>query len=184
MRRAPALFTALALLGLGMGQASAEVVASAETGFNLRIETHSRATPELAYQAFVEIAEWWDPAHSYSGDAANLRLELKPGGAFLEALPSDGFVKHLEVVYVDPGREIRLLGGLGPLQPMGVHGALTVRFEAATEGSKTVMLYNVSGFSGQGLKALAPIVDAVQAGQMQRHAAYADRLAEETSAAR
>ncbi len=173
----PRLLALLVTLLALSGAARAEVVAASPGGFSLVIETPSRATPARSYEAFVALDQWWDPAHSYSGDADNLTLELVPGGAFLETLPDGGFVKHLEVVYLKPGEEIRLLGGLGPLQPMGLHGALTVRFEAVGSGSKTVMIYNVTGFSGEGLEPLAPVVDAVQAGQMRRHAAYADRLA-------
>ena len=154
--------------------ALADVVAAGSGGFSLRIETASKASVDESYDAFLEIGRWWDPAHSYSGDAANMSLDISPGGVFLEKLDSGGFVKHLELVYLNPGKEIRFLGGLGPLQPMGLHGAMTVQFEATDSGSKTIMLYNVSGFSAQGLEMLAPIVDKVQAGQMARHAAYAE----------
>ena len=159
--------------------ARAEVMSASPQGFSLRIETPSRSTPAQSWEAFVAIERWWDPAHSYTGKAANLSLDPVPGGAFLERLEHGGFVKHLELVYLEPGREIRFLGGLGPLQPMGVYGAMTVRFEPETGGSRTIMLYNVTGYSADGLEALAPIVDRVQTGQMRRHAAYADQLAAE-----
>ncbi|MEP5765447.1 MAG: hypothetical protein ABJ308_12680 [Halieaceae bacterium] len=169
--------TATLLLGLlAPHWAAADVLSASREGFSLRIETLSQATPDVSYQAFTAIERWWDPAHSYAGVASNLSLDVSPGGAFLEKLSNGGFVKHLEVVYAQPGKEIRLLGGLGPLQPMGLYGALTVQFEAYGKGSKTIMLYNVGGFSSAGLENLAPIVDAVQAAQMQRHAAYADIL--------
>jgi hypothetical protein len=155
----------------------AEVIAASAGGFSLRIENLSKAAPRQAYEAFVAIGEWWDPSHSYSGDTANLSLELKPGGVFLETLNDGGFVKHLEVTYLNPGKEIRLLGGLGPLQPMAIHGAMTIQFLPAGDGSRIVMIYNVSGFSDTGLETLAPIVDQVQGGQMRRHADYANRLA-------
>jgi hypothetical protein len=103
---------------------------------------------------------------------------MRPGGAFLETGPGGAWVKHLELVYADPGKEIRLLGGLGPLQAMGLDGALTVRFKPIADGGTTViMLYNVSGFAHTGLETLAPIVDGVQTEQMRRHAAFADSLA-------
>ncbi len=157
--------------------AFAEVLAASPQGFSLKIRTHTKAAPALAYDAFVQIGQWWHPDHSYSGDAGNLSLQLTPGGAFLEKLPSGGFVKHMELVYADPGKEIRLLGGLGPLQSMGLDGALSVSFEPAEQGGTTVtMTYNVSGFTPGGLEGLAPIVDSVQREQMERHAAYADSL--------
>jgi uncharacterized protein YndB with AHSA1/START domain len=157
----------------------AEVLAASAEGFNLKIVTHTRADPQLAYQAFTRIAQWWHPDHTYSGDAANLSLEMSPGGAFLERTGRAGFVKHMELVYANPGAEIRLLGGLGPLQGMGLHGAMTVQFQEGEQGgTRVTMLYNVSGFAQGGLQGLAPIVDRVQGEQMERHAAFADRLTE------
>lgn len=152
----------------------AEVVAAGPGGFSLRIETPTKATPAQAYDAFIAIERWWDPDHSYTGKAENLSLDVSPGGAFLERLDDGGFVVHLSLVYASPGRELRFVGGLGPLQGMGLDGTMTVRFEASDDGSKAVMLYNVSGFAEGGLEGLAPIVDQVQAGQMARFAAYAD----------
>ncbi len=156
--------------------AVAEVTSAGRNGFSLRIETVSHASPEISYEAFVAIQRWWNVAHSYGGKAENLSLSVSPGGAFLEKLDNGGFVRHLEVIYANPGKEIRFLGGLGPLQPMGLDGAMIIQFEPFGKGSKTIMTYNVSGYSSQGLQALAPVVDKVQAGQMQRHAAYADLL--------
>ena len=157
---------------------SAEVLAASREGFSLRIETSSAARPELAYKAFVRIGEWWHPDHSYWGDAARMSLDVSPGGAFLEMGPDGAFVQHMQLVYANPGKEIRLLGGLGPLQPMGLHGALTVQFAPREGGGSAItMLYNVSGFAHTGLESLAPIVDRVQAEQMQRHASFADSLA-------
>ena len=166
----------LTLLVLAPVSTMAEVLAAGEGGFSLRIETPMRASPAQAYDAFLAIERWWDADHSYSGKAENLSLDVSPGGAFLERLDDGGFVVHLAVVYARPGTELRFSGGLGPLRPMGLEGTMTVRFEATDDGSKTVMLYNVSGFAEGGLEALAPIVDRVQAGQMARHAAYADSL--------
>jgi uncharacterized protein YndB with AHSA1/START domain len=160
------------------GATQAEVLAAGPVGFNLRIVTTTKADPLIAFEAFTRIEKWWDPSHTYTGNAANLSLNMRPGGAFLEATASGTWVKHLEVVYVSPGKEIRFLGGLGPLQSMGLHGALDVQFEPIEGGgTRMVMTYNVSGYSQTGLENLAQIVDRVQTRQMQRHSAYADRLA-------
>lgn len=156
--------------------AGAEVTAAGRSGFVLRIETLNQASPALSYEAFTAVERWWDPAHSYSRKSGNLSLSVTPGGAFLETLDNGGFVKHMEVIYANPGVEMRLLGGLGPLQPMGMHGVMTVQFEAFGTGSKTVVTYTVAGYSAQGLQELAGVVDKVLAGQMQRHAAFADIL--------
>ncbi len=156
--------------------AQAEIVSSGETGFSLKVVVTSRASAEDAYLAFTQIDRWWDPNHTYTGDAANLTLNLRPGGNFVETLPGIGFVTHLELAYVEPGSEIRLLGGLGPLQPMGAHGAMTVTFRDIEGGSEITMLYNVVGYSAEGMKKFAPVVDAVQAQQMRRLATYANSL--------
>ncbi len=140
------LLAALISMVLPLG-ASADVVSASAGGFSLKIVTLSNSTPQESYRAFTEIGRWWDPAHSYGGNPAMLSLEMKPGGAFLEKLPGGGFVKHLEVVYANPGKEIRLLGGLGPLQPMGMHGAMTVQFDEYGRGSQTLVTYNVSGYT-------------------------------------
>ena len=179
MRRfAVALLAISALSNVALlSTAIAEVLAASAQGFSLTIRTHTQAAPSMAYDAFVDIGRWWHPDHSYSGDAGNLSLQMQPGGAFLETLPGGGFVKHMELVYADPGKEIRLLGGLGPLQAMGLNGALSVRFEPGEQGGTTVtMTYKVSGFAQGGLEGLAPIVDRVQREQMERHASYADSL--------
>jgi hypothetical protein len=154
----------------------AEVLAAGDTGFSLKVVTTTSASPKDAFVAFIQVAKWWDPEQTHSGDASHLNLVVKPGGALLESIPGAGFARHLKLLYVSPGEEIRLFGGLGPLQAMGVHGVMTVRFKAHENGTEITMLYNVSGFSENGLKSLAPIIDAVQVAQMGRHAAYADSL--------
>ena len=163
---------------LWASSASADVLASSRQGFSLRVVTTTRASPAQAYEAFVRIGEWWHPDHTYFGSADNMSLDMRPGGALLETSATGAWVKHLELDYANPGKEIRLLGGLGPLQAMGLDGALTVQFKPIAGGGTTVtMLYNVSGFAHTGLENLAPIVDRVQTEQMQRHAAFADSLA-------
>jgi hypothetical protein len=39
------------------------------------------------------------------------------------------------VVFVDPGHVLRMTGGLGPLQGMGIYGALDFSFTANEEGT-------------------------------------------------
>lgn len=72
------------------------------------------------YRALTEeVHAWWDAANSYSGDAANFYLEPRALGCFCEKLPGGGSIAHMQVVYVEPGAVLRMLGGLGPLQGMG-----------------------------------------------------------------
>jgi len=172
------LLVLIAVFATWAPAASAELLAAAPGGFNLKVVTTTRADRGLAYEAFARIGEWWNPSHTYTGNAGHLSLDLRPGGAFLEVTADGVFVKHMEVVYASPGKEIRLLGGLGPMQPMGLHGAMSIQFETIDAGTRVTMIYNVSGYAPAGLEGLASVVDRVQTDQMQRHAAFADRLAE------
>ena len=50
-------------------------------------------TPDQVYAAIGRVAAWWNPAHTYSGDAGKLSLSLTAGGCLCEALPEGG-VQH------------------------------------------------------------------------------------------
>jgi hypothetical protein len=76
---------------------------------------------------------------------------------------------HMTVSFVNPNKEIRMLRGLGPLQMMAVQGAMSWAFEEMSDGSTRVRhRYTMLGNAGQKLDQLAPIVDQVQAGQLDR----------------
>ncbi|MEQ8487007.1 MAG: hypothetical protein RIB46_21800 [Pseudomonadales bacterium] len=154
--------------------ASAEVTSSGPGGFVSEHELIVDGTPERVFTALtVEVASWWDATHSYSGDAANFSLTPEPGGCFCERLPGGGGVEHMRVVFAQPGRLLRLEGGLGPLQGMGVSGAMDFALEPAGEDRTRLRYrYAVSGFAPGGLEALAMPVDQVQLGQLQRLAAH------------
>jgi hypothetical protein len=64
---------------------------------------------------------------------------------------------------------LRLEGGLGPLQEIGAHGAMTVAFEGDGPSTKVTLTYAVGGYAPNGLGALAPIVDGVIGAQMLRY---------------
>lgn len=150
-----------------------EVVSSDKHGFSLKSEISTGVPVERAYGAFVEeIGKWWDGNHTFSRDASNLYIEAKPKGWFGEKLPEGGFVRHMEVGFLAPNRVVRLLGGLGPLQELGLHGALTVRFARVEEKTKVTLTYNVSGYHSGGLDKLAPLVDSVLAQQLTRLQSY------------
>jgi len=74
--------------------ANAEVVDSAAVGFTIKTSAQIKASPEDVYRKRVgNVGEWWNPAHTFSGDAHNLRIEDRPGGCFCEKLPNNGFVR-------------------------------------------------------------------------------------------
>jgi hypothetical protein len=157
-------------------QADGEVIAAAPGGFNTKISlVVSSATPLLAYKHFLEVARWWNGEHTYSGSSSNLTLTAEPGGCFCETLADGGFIRHAQVEYAEPGKSIRLSGALGPLQPMGVVGSLTLDLAPAGKDTQATLFYNVSGFTpDKGLGELAPLVDKVLQEQLERFKRYAE----------
>ena len=146
----------------------AEIVDSTPHGFSLTNKIEVSVSPQAAYTHIVsDIALWWDPAHTFSGDSGNLTLVDQPNGCFCETLPSGG-VRHGTVVYAAPGKHLRLTGGLGPLQAMAVVGTMTYNLDRNEETTTVTMEYRVAGYHPGGLDKLAPAVDAVLKGQLLR----------------
>ena len=63
-------------------------------GFSIRHVVEVAAPPARVWDALIQPGRWWDPAHTWSGEARNLRIEPRPGGCFCEDLP-DGGVRHM-----------------------------------------------------------------------------------------
>lgn len=161
---------------LAASPASAEVRSVTDAGFESVHVVTVAAPPTVAYQTFLRIGSWWSGAHSYSGDAANMSIDPRPGGCFCEATPANGgAVEHMRVVYLAPGSAIRLRGALGPLQEEGVDGALTATFEAAPGGGTRITVrYVVGGYVRAGIRAMAAPVDQVLGQQVARLKAAID----------
>lgn len=154
-------------------QASAEIKSVGATGFSLEYAGHADAAPQAVYTAMTEIGRWWDPDHSWEGQAENLYMDLRIGGCFCEKLSNGGGVEHLRLVYFAPGKEIRLTGGLGPLQRMGMGGAMVWTIEEAEAGSTVGWTYTVHGHgTNEAMQGLAPIVDSVQQEAFERLLRY------------
>ena len=163
------MWVCVALTGCFGSVAQAEIVNAGPSGFNLRhvIEAPNVAAP-VVWAALADIAKWWDPEHTYSGDARNLSLEPVVRGCFCEKLSLYAGIEHATVVYAQPAKTLRLIGALGPLQEFGVTGALTWQIDAAGGGTKITMTYNVGGFADRPLSDWAPIVDEVLGVQAKR----------------
>ena len=162
--------TAGLMLTLGWVGANAQVTSSSEHGFVSTHELVLVGTPAAAYHALTEqVHLWWDASHSYGGDAAAFSLEAKAGGCFCERLANGGSVEHMRVVHANPSTHLTMHGGLGPLQNLGVSGAMSFSF-AAHDETKTTLRYTyvVGGFADGGLLGWADPVDRVQLGQLQR----------------
>lgn len=148
--------------------ACAAVNDSAAIGFSVSEDIHLTATPDQVYKELVVPAHWWSPTHTFSHDAANLVLDPKAGGCWCENLPNSGTVLHLTVVFAAPGKALVLRGALGPLQGMGVDGAMTISLKPAADGTDLSLSYNVGGYLKGGLQSWAGPVDSVLGEQMMR----------------
>ncbi|MGD8896646.1 MAG: SRPBCC domain-containing protein [Acidobacteriota bacterium] len=154
------LLVAATVLGLVALPAHGELTLSRPDGFRVEHVFDVSAPPEAAYAILIQPALWWPSDHTWSGDAAHLSLDARAGGCFCEAWDG-GSAEHGRVVMAEPGRLLRFVGALGPLQEFAVSAVLTVTLEAAGSGTRATVTYRVSGDAGHGLEALAPVVDTV-----------------------
>jgi hypothetical protein len=153
----------------------AEVVDSSAHGFTVRSAVIVPGSASQTYQKFVEgVGKWWDSEHTYSGNASNLSIDARLGGYFYEKLPGGGFVEHMRVVYSDPGKMLRMSGGLGPLQELGAAGAMTVAFVEKDSKTEVTMTYAAGGHMKGGLGSIAGIVNSVLSLQLNHFHVYAE----------
>ena len=155
--------------------AIAEVADSAANGFTIKSTVNMQAVPADVYQAILQVGDWWDPAHTFSGDARNLSIDAKAMGCWCEKMPAGGAVRHMEVLTVMPGKTLVFSGGIGPLQSLGVAGSMKFQLTAAEGGTKLDFSYAVGGYLAAGLNTLAPIVDRVLGEQLARLKGYVER---------
>lgn len=152
--------------------AHAEVTAKAPDGFAIHISSMVKLDRDGAWARLVDIASWWNGSHTYSGDAKALSLNAEAGGCWCE-LWSGGEVEHGVVVAVMPRDLLRVSAAFGPLQQMGVSGALTFQLADGPEVGTTKLTvdYKVSGSSVSALDKVAAAVDEVISEQVARLAA-------------
>jgi len=146
----------------------ADVQTAAEQNFSVQVTVTVKATPEKAWEHLLKVGTWWSSDHTWSGDAKNLTLNAAPGGGFDESLPGNGFVRHMQIIYSDPGKKLRMTGLLGPLKEHALHGTMTILLKA--EGDTTIIsiTYHVSGHFPGGLGKIAAPVDQVITEQFTR----------------
>jgi hypothetical protein len=149
-------------------RAHAEVIDVAANGFEVRESVHVAASPDRAYAELLQPAHWWNSDHTFSGSAANLKLDARAGGCWCESLPDGGSVEHLRVVYIAPGKALRLRGALGPFQGLAVNGAMTWSVKSNGSGSDILLSYVVGGYAKDGFDALAKAADHVLGEQIAR----------------
>lgn len=164
-RRHPLLGRALALGALALCPlVLAAVVESDEGGFVSTHEVEIAAPPARVFEALVaEVGQWWDPAHTYTGDAGNVTFNEFP--ALWERFSDEGFVRHMAIDMVRPPKTLRLSGGLGPLQPLAVTGSMSFDLAPTAKGTRLSYRYLVNG---RRLQEWAEPVDKVMGGQLAR----------------
>ncbi len=168
--------------------AQAEVIETSENGFITKDTVTVAATAKETWLALINPADWWSSAHTWSADAANLRLTPQAGGCFCEKIPElvtkdsftlEGSVEHMRVIQAYPESALRMVGALGPLQSEPVTGVLTIALtevelpgepdafgETAVKATRIVWEYNVGGSMRYEIPVISKAVDGVMSLQL------------------
>jgi len=147
--------------------AGAEVLDSAPGQYRLRQEGFSEMPREQLWERLLEPAEWWSPAHTYSGDSGNLSLDASVGGYWKEAWEG-GVVAHGRVILLQAPQTLRLEAPFGPLQGVGAYTVWTISLEPEQGGTRVLFEETAVAPASAKLDALAPAVDAVKTEAMRR----------------
>lgn len=166
------LVLAAAAAAIVAPSAPAKVVSSTPAGFELTEKVTIAAPPTKVYAALLQVGRWWSSSHTYSGDAANLSIDPRPGGCWCETIVDGGSIEHMRIVYLRPGQTVRAQGGLGPLQAEGATGSLTWTIKPVDGGSELTQSYVVGGYIRAGADKVAPLVDGVMSEGLGRAKAY------------
>jgi hypothetical protein len=168
------------ILAVSTGSTAASVIESVPNGFSLEQRVVIAASPEKIYYTLLRPNKWWSPAHTYTHDAANLRLGSSAGACFCEQL-NGGSVEHARVVLAMPSSLLRLRGALGPFQAQGVDGALTFALEKAKGETVLVATYTVGGFVKGGFGEWPQAADAMLGDQVARLKRFVETGSPETA---
>lgn len=165
------------------------------SGFSITNESESAVPIEAVYSHFVQRVDmWWPKDHTWW--KGTLSIDEQAGGCFCE-VKGAASAAHMQISYVVPNEKVVMTGGLGPLQEMGLTGALTWEFSALEESesenentkrefspkTKVTLTYHASGnihFNGKRASSedaanLVKVVDKVQAQQLNALTAFSDR---------
>lgn len=179
----PAAVLALAV----SAPAQAEVVAQGNGSFVTRDRAVVSADLRETWLKLISPGEWWDDAHTWSGDAENMSITPQGGGCFCERIPADekrdevglaGSVEHMTVIHASPDNVLRMRGGLGPLQSEPVDGVLTIALSESKEGTVIVFEYVVGGYMRFETPVIARAVDGVMSQQLSHLAELLGRVDE------
>jgi hypothetical protein len=165
----------MALVVAAAGKAAAEVKDASAQGFTTENVEVVPAAPAAAWRALVnDVNAWWPRDHVWWNDST-LSIDPRAGGCFCE-IDGRRQARHLEVVFVDSEKTLRLSGALGPLQGMGLNGVVEFRLTPADGGgTRIVMMLRAGGYTPDDLRTLAPVVDRVNRQQLGALAAHLRR---------
>lgn len=164
----------IALVALAVAStAHAETSGVSAAGFTVTFTREVNATPDKLWTALTQVQNWWNGAHSWSGNAANLSFELHAGGCWCEKWEGSS-VMHGTVVAIRPRQMLRFYANLGPLQDRAGNGVLTFAQGVSKEKTVLKVTYRVAGPPDAGLQELAPAVDGVIGEQVKRLVAFAE----------
>lgn len=144
--------------------AHAKVLHVSKFGFIVENQISTDKTPTKVWLALTRnVDSWWPKDHTWWEGV--LSIEAKAGGCFCEVSETKS-AEHMRISFVEPNKLLRMSGGLGPLQGMGMFGALDWQIRAVDGGSEVTLSYKVSGVNPDGYAQLAPIVAQVQGIQL------------------
>lgn len=124
--------------------APAEVVSRTADGFVLRFESGMETTPADLIETVSDLPQWWDGAHTYTGDNANLSLAFQPGGCWCETLADGATFRHGEVVSITEDTVV-FHAPLGPLNGKATRADLTFRLGGPGPGRRVSVDFVVEG---------------------------------------
>lgn len=157
----------IVLLALGLvAPAQAEIRDRTSGGFTVENSALIHAPAAEVWQAMTaDVDRWWPKDHTWWGAASTLSIETRAGGCFCE-MAGEQQAQHLQVVFVDPRKTLRMSGGLGPMQGMGLHGMAEWTLSAEGNTTRVTWRYRAGGYTPDDLSGIAPVVDKVQAQQL------------------
>ncbi len=165
--RKSTLQRALVVVGTAIAVPSLAAVKEATpSGFTLENSADVPVDAATAWRVLInDVDAWWPKSHSWWGEDSKFSIDARAGGCFCEKA-GDQQAQHLQVVFVDPGKLLRMTGGLGPLQGMGLSGTLEFRLTPVTAGTRIVLWYRAGGYTPDDMSKFAAVVDQVQALQL------------------
>jgi len=165
MKWLPRLF-ALPVLMTASAAVSAKVLDSSPSGFTVENTVTVPVDAATAWRALVkDVDQWWPKDHSWFGKEGKFVIEARAGGCFCE-IAGKRQALHMTVTFTDPGRLLRMVGGLGPLQGMGLSGAMSWTLQPVDEGTQITLHYTAGGYTTEDLSKFVSIVDQVQGLQL------------------